>query len=140
VSLDAKCILRIMARFAIYRLRDTLQERFRWSPKAASSTATGEDLSLKPTDYRDDGSIEAQSPYDAWERLRASGAELRVGDVVAEVGDEVDSEIANQATCEAVWICKFNGFERAQWITAESSDQPDSSGALASASEEQRQA
>jgi hypothetical protein len=95
-----------MPRFGIFRLRDSSQERFRWSPKAASSASAGEAFTLKPSEYRDDGEVEAASPYAVWEKTRLGGNEVRVGDVVVDV------------EAEALWICKFNGFERAQWAVA----------------------
>lgn len=103
-------LLIVMPLFGIFRLRDTAQERFRWSPKATSSSSPSEVLSLKPTEYRDDGEIEATSPYAAWEQSRLGGNEVRVGDVVQDRDGNT------------LWICKFNGFERAQWAETEATE------------------
>jgi|GEM_PF-335123 len=92
--------LETMANFFIRRLRDTQQEKFRWSPQTNTAVA------LKPADYQDDGEVEAASPYQAWQLLRDQGSGLRVGDVlVAENGQ--------------THICRYSGFETAEWLVTE---------------------
>lgn len=88
-----------MANFIIRRLRDSQQEKLRWSPQATTTTLPV----LKPSDYRDDGHVEAISPYQAWQLLRERGEELRIGDVLVE---------ENGAT----QICRYSGFEEAEWL------------------------
>jgi hypothetical protein len=88
-----------MANFTIRRLRDSQQEKLRWSPQATTTTLPV----LKPSDYRDDGQVQAISPYQAWQLLRERGEDLRIGDVLV---DE------NGATV----ICRYSGFEEAEWL------------------------
>lgn len=90
-----------MATFHIHRLRDSAQDKFRWAPQQ-SATAT----LLKPSDYSEDGEIEAQSTYEAWLLLRKEHRELRVGDVLVDVKGGVE-------------ICKYAGFEPAEWIVTD---------------------
>ncbi len=65
---------------------------------------------LKPADYREDGEVEASSPYEAWLALRRDGRDLRVGDVLQEEN--------GQAT-----ICKYAGFEPAEWMVVDMEQQ-----------------
>ncbi|MCW5966079.1 MAG: hypothetical protein KIT83_18725 [Bryobacterales bacterium] len=94
-----------MATFYIRRLRDSAQDKFRWAPQ--QSTAA---ILLKPSDYSEDGEIDAQSTYEAWLLLRKSNRELRVGDVLVDAKGGVE-------------ICKYAGFEPAEWIVADNGQQ-----------------
>ena len=95
-----------MATFFIRRLREAQQEKLRWAPQQSTPSA----LPLKPIDYRDDGSIEAGSTYEAWQVLRQSRQGLRVGDVLVEETGRT-------------WICRYSGFEAAEWILADMAQQ-----------------
>lgn len=88
-----------MANFFIRRLRNSQQEKLRWSPQATTTTVTV----LKPADYQDDGQIEATSPYQAWQLLRERGEDLRVGDVLVEENGPTQ-------------MCRYSGFEEAEWL------------------------
>ncbi|MCS7314859.1 MAG: hypothetical protein RMI94_03165 [Bryobacterales bacterium] len=85
-----------MPRYRIHRLRDVQQEQFRWAPHT-SGTAV-----VRPKDYREEGRVEAASPYAAWFLLRERGTPLRVGDLLE--SDEGE-----------LLICKYVGFEAARW-------------------------
>jgi hypothetical protein len=57
---------------------------------------------LKPRDFEPDGEVEAESPYEAWTKLRGTSQALAVGDLLeSEAGD--------------LRICKYVGFEEARW-------------------------
>ncbi|MCU0227263.1 MAG: hypothetical protein MUF01_06450 [Bryobacterales bacterium] len=90
-----------MATFSIWRLRDSQQDKFRWAPQQSSATTP-----LKLTDYREDGSIDAEGVYEAWLSLRKDNRELRVGDVLAEDGGKL-------------FLCKYVGLEPAEWVIAD---------------------
>ena len=89
-----------MPSYRIHRLRDHLRAGFR-SAAHVSGTA-----SVKPRDYEAGDSIEAASPYAAYFEMKDSDAPLEVGDLL---------EIENGA----LRICKFVGFEEAQWLVPE---------------------
>lgn len=95
-----------MATFFIRRLRESQQEKFRWAPQPSTTTA----MTLRPGDYRDDGEVEADSPYQAWQLLRQSNRDLRVGDALVDEGG-------------AVHLCRFTGFETAAWAIADMESQ-----------------
>jgi len=86
--------------YNIHRLRDHAQEHYRWAPHTSGVTQ------VKLKDYQESGQVEAPSVYSAWARLREAGTPLRVGDLLeAETGQ--------------LSICKYVGFEEAQWVQAE---------------------
>ena len=89
-----------MPLYRIYRMKDSPRQQFRWAPHVSGCA------SLKPKDYDQRGQIEALHEYDAWRRLRESGEAL-------EVGDLLESEDAR------LRICKYVGFEPAEWILPE---------------------
>lgn len=89
-----------MPRYRILRLRDAQQEQFRWAPHTSGAAV------VRPRDYREDGWVEAASPYAAWFLLRERGAPLRVGDLL----ESQEGELR---------ICKYVGFEEARWEQAE---------------------
>jgi hypothetical protein len=89
-----------MALYRIFRMKDLPRQQFRWAPHV-SGTATA-----KPKDYEQRGDVEALHEYDAWRRLRAAGDPLMVGDLL-ESGDG------------QLRICKYVGFEPAQWMLPE---------------------
>lgn len=81
-------------------MKDSPRQQFRWAPHV-SGTAT-----LKPRDYEQRGEVEAQHEYDAWRVLRESGDPLQVGDLLETESGQLR-------------ICKYVGFEPAQWVLPE---------------------
>ena len=61
---------------------------------------------MKPKDYEQRGTIEALHEYDAWKSLRESGEGLEVGDLLETEAGQLS-------------ICKYVGFEPAQWVLPE---------------------
>ena len=86
-----------MPSYRIYRMKDSPRQQFRWAPHV-SGTA-----SLKPRDYDQKGTIEALHEYDAWRTLRESGDALQVGDLL----ENEEGRLS---------VCKYVGFEPAQWV------------------------
>ncbi len=89
-----------MAVYRIYRIKENPSQQFRWAPHVSGATQ------IKPKDYEEGGAIEAANEYAAWQTLREAGTPLRVGDLLeGAVGD--------------LRICKYVGFDAAQWILPE---------------------
>ena len=61
---------------------------------------------MKPKDYEPRGEVDALNEYDAWRTMRDSDDPLRVGDLL----ETADRQLR---------ICKYVGFEPAQWLVAE---------------------
>ena len=61
---------------------------------------------MKPKDYDPRGEVEALNEYGAWCAMRESDDPLRVGDLL----ETADGQLR---------ICKYVGFEPAQWLAAE---------------------
>jgi hypothetical protein len=61
---------------------------------------------VKPKDYEQRGQVEALHEYDAWRAMRETGEPLVVGDLL-----ETDNG--------QLRICKYVGFEPAQWVLPE---------------------
>ena len=93
-----------MACYRIYRMKDSPRQQFRWAPHVSGSA------SVKPRDYEPRGEVEALHEYDAWRLLREAGELLGVGDLL-ETGDS------------QLRICKYVGFEPAQWVIPEPKQQ-----------------
>jgi hypothetical protein len=89
-----------MPLYRIYRMKDSPRQQFRWAPHVSGCA------SVKPKDYEQRGEIEALHEYDAWKSLRESGEALAVGDLL-------------EADAGRLSICKYVGFEPAQWILPE---------------------
>jgi hypothetical protein len=89
-----------MPLYRIYRMKDSPRQQFRWAPHVSGCA------SVKPKDYDQQGEIEALHEYDAWKSLRESGQALAVGDLLG-------------ADAGRLSICKYVGFEPAQWILPE---------------------
>jgi hypothetical protein len=89
-----------MPTYRIYHLKDSLRQQFRWAPHVFGTA------SVKPKDYELAGRIEARNEYHAWQTLREAGRSLSVGDLL-------ESEDGG------LRICKFVGFEPAEWIQPE---------------------
>ena len=92
-----------MPLYRIYRMKDSPRQQFRWAPHVSGCA------SPKPKDYEEGGEIEALHEYDAWLKLRESGEALQVGDLL-EAADRLS-------------ICKYVGFEPAQWVLPEPKQQ-----------------
>jgi hypothetical protein len=89
-----------MALYRIYRMKDSPRQQFRWAPHVGGCA------SVKPKDYDPRGEVEALNEYDAWRAMRESDEPLKVGDVL----EAADGQLR---------ICKYVGFEPAQWLVAE---------------------
>jgi hypothetical protein len=94
-----------MAIYRVHRMKDNQRQQFRWAPHVSGCAA------VKPKDYEQQGEIEAVHEYDAWRLLRESGQALEVGDLL-----ETDGRLS---------ICKYVGFEPAQWVLPEVKVQPE---------------
>ena len=92
--------------FRIYRMKDSPRQQFRWAPHV-SGAAT-----IKRKDYDEGGQIEATNDYDAWRLLRDSDEPLAVGDLLETESGELR-------------ICKYVGFEAAQWFVPEPKPAPE---------------
>jgi hypothetical protein len=85
-----------MAVFRIHRMKDNVRQLFRWAPHTIGATR------VKPKDYEPDESVEAPNWYAAWMALRRTPSPLDVGDILESEGGELR-------------ICKYVGFEEAEW-------------------------
>ena len=81
-------------------MKDSPRQQFRWAPHLSGCA------SLKPKDFEPGGEVAARHEYDAWQVLREAGDPLQVGDLL-ETGDG------------QLRVCKYVGFEPAQWILPE---------------------
>jgi hypothetical protein len=95
-----------MPLYRIYRMKDSPRQQFRWAPHV-SGCAT-----VKPKDYEPQDQVEAAHEYDAWRHLRETGQALEVGDLL----ETEDGHLS---------ICKYVGFEPAQWLLPEPKHQPE---------------
>ena len=89
-----------MPSYRVYHMKDSLQQQFRWAPHVPGNAT------VKPKDYEQNGHIDAQNEYDAWRLLRESDRPLGVGDLL----ESEDGQLR---------ICKYVGFEPAQWVQPE---------------------
>ena len=89
-----------MPLYRVYSLKDSLRQQFRAAPHVSGSAA------VKPKDYEQRGQIEALHEYDVWQLLRESEKPLAVGDLL----EGEDGQLR---------ICKYVGFEPAQWVLPE---------------------
>jgi hypothetical protein len=89
-----------MPEYRVFRLKENLRNQFRWAPHLSGITA------VKPKDYEEVFSIEAESPYAAWHAVRGTERELAVGDLLSLDGADVR-------------ILKYIGFEEARWVLPE---------------------
>ena len=89
-----------MAAYRIYRMKEQVSQQFRWAPHVSGATQ------IKRKDYDEAGSIESANEYAAWQALREAETPLRVGDLLESPGGELR-------------ICKYVGFDAAQWIAPE---------------------
>lgn len=98
-----------MAKYRLYRMKDTPRQQFRWAPHVSGAA------SVKARDYQPGGEIEAEGEYDAWSRLRASDQPLEVGDLLESEQGELR-------------IYKYVGFEAAAWVLPEAKSAPEAAG------------
>jgi hypothetical protein len=89
-----------MPSYRVYHMKDSLRQQFRWAPHVSGSAM------VKPKDYEPNGSVEAQNEYEAWRLLQESERPLGIGDVL-------------QSEDGQLRICKYVGFEPAQWAQPE---------------------
>ncbi len=81
-------------------MKDSPRQQFRWAPHVSGCA------SVKPKDYDQHSQLEAAHEYDAWRMLRESNQALEVGDLL----ETEDGRLS---------ICKYVGFEPAQWVLPE---------------------
>ena len=86
-----------MPLYRIYRMKESARQHFRWAPHVSGKAA------VKHKDYEDAGEIDAASDYAAWAKTRDSGQPLEVGDLL-------------EAAASELRICKYIGFEPAEWV------------------------
>ncbi len=86
-------------------MKDHPRQQFRWAPHV-SGTAN-----VRPKDYEQSDEVEAENEYAAWALLLRSEKPLQVGDLL-EIADP------DFAICK-LRICKYVGFEEAQWVIPE---------------------
>ena len=96
-----------MPMYRVYRMKDVQRQQFRWAPHVAGAAG------VKARDYEPEGEVQAESEYDAWSRLRTSARPLAVGDLL-------------ESDTGQLRICKYVGFESANWIIAEVKSAPQS--------------
>jgi hypothetical protein len=89
-----------MPSYRIHRLKDHLRQQFRFAPHVS-----GEAM-VKPRDYEAGEMVAAPTPYSAFFSMRGTERPL-------EIGDLLESEDGS------LRICKFVGFEAAQWYVPE---------------------
>ena len=89
-----------MPHYRIYRMKDSPRQQFRWAPHLSGCA------SLKPKEYEPRGEVQARTEYEAWQRMRDSEEPLAVGDLL----ETEDGQLR---------ICKYVGFEPAQWVLPE---------------------
>jgi len=90
-------------------MKDSPRQQFRWAPHLSGCA------SLKPKEYEPRGEVQARHEYEAWQMMRDSKEPLAVGDLL----ETEDGQLR---------ICKYVGFEPAQWVLPEPKHhvQPDS--------------
>jgi hypothetical protein len=86
-----------MPAYRIHRLKDHLRQQFRAAPHVIGTA------SIKPGHYEPGGEINAPTPYAAFFEMRDAGTPLQIGDLL-------------EAENGALRICKFVGFEEANWV------------------------
>jgi hypothetical protein len=86
-----------MPNYRVYRMKEAPRQHFRWAPHVSGAA------SVKRKEYEESVQIEAANEYAAWEQMRTSEQPLAVGDLL-----ETDAG--------ALRICKYIGFEAADWV------------------------
>jgi len=90
-----------MAVYRVYRMKEAPRQHFRLAPHLSGA------VSVKPKDFEQLGQVEGKNEYDAWRAARESGEPLEVGDLL----ESDDGHLR---------ICKYVGFEPAEWALPES--------------------
>src|SRR5262249_8630587 len=93
-------VLKRMAEYRVYRMKEQASQQFRWAPHVSGATAA------KRKDYEEGATVEAANEYAAWQALRDSGAPLRVGDLLESPAGELR-------------ICKYVGLDAVEWVAPE---------------------
>jgi hypothetical protein len=86
-----------MPSYRLFRLKEGLRPHFRQLPHLSGVAQ------LKPRDYEESVTIDANSRYAAWSTLQDSAEPILVGDALLEDG-------------MALYVTKFVGMEPAEWI------------------------
>lgn len=89
-----------MPEYRVFRLKENLRQQFRWAPHLSGVTA------VKPRDYEEAFTVDAETPYAAWHSLHGTTRELAVGDLLS-------------ITESDLRILKYIGFEEARWWVPE---------------------
>ena len=89
-----------MPAYSIWRLKESQRQQFRWAPHTIGVTQ------VKPRDYEQGESLEAENGYALWSELRETDGALRVGDLLEAEGSDLR-------------IFKYVGFEEARWVLPE---------------------
>jgi hypothetical protein len=89
-----------MAFYRVFRMKDVARQQFRLVPHVSGA------VSVKPKDFEPVGQVEGLNEYDAWRASREAGDALQVGDLL----ESADGRLR---------ICKFVGFEPAEWVLPE---------------------
>jgi len=89
-----------MPLYRIFRMKDSPRQQFRWAPHVPGTA------SARPKDFEQRGEVEALNEYDAWRALREASDPLMVGDLL-------------ESDTGQLRICKYVGFEPAQWVLPE---------------------
>lgn len=97
-----------MPRYRIHYLKESQRRHFQRAGPVPGP------LKLKMKDYEPDGEIEAISPYAAWKQMREGQGEQRpIG-----IGDALETDTG------MLLVCKYAGFEEAQWLLPEAPEAP----------------
>lgn len=89
-----------MPAYQVHRLKDAQRQQFRWAPHTSGTSI------VKPKDYDRAEIIQAPTAYAAWEMLKGTSTALQVGDIL----EAEDGRLS---------ICKYIGFEEANWFVPE---------------------
>ena len=96
-----------MPLYRVHRMKPSPRQQFRWAPHVSGNAA------VKPKDYEPGEPVEAANEYEAWSTLRTAEPPLEVGDLL----ESPDGQLR---------ICKYVGFEPAQWVLPEAAPVPES--------------
>jgi hypothetical protein len=96
-----------MPLYRIHRMKESPRQQFRWAPHVSGCA------SVKPRDFEPAGEVEAANEYHAWQELRSAGTPLALGDLLETEKGELR-------------ICKYVGFDAAQWVLPEPKPRADS--------------
>lgn len=89
-----------MPLYRLYRMKEDKRQQFRWAPHTSGVTQ------VKPKDFDEAGSFEAENAYCLWTLLRGTPDALQIGDLLELPSGELR-------------IFKFVGLEEAKWVLPE---------------------